>query len=153
MKTLIQILLLFVVSSQTISQQWFKQYGFVIWDNFYSVDFVNLEVGWAVGGGKIIKTTNEGASWLEQSSGTTASLCDVSFIDLNTGWVVGDSGTIIKTTDGGTNWIIQNSGISTGLALVCFTDNNTGWAAGGFESILKTENGGLNWKIQYSDTN
>src|SRR5260370_26256260 len=51
--------------------------------------------------GTIIRTTDGGATWTVQSSGTTQHLFGVSFTDANTGTVVGDNGTILRTTDGG----------------------------------------------------
>jgi len=32
------------------------------------------------------------------------------FVDINNGWVVGDSGVIVHTTDGGFSWDAQRSG-------------------------------------------
>lgn len=59
-------------------------------------------LGWAVGvAGTIIKTTDGGTSWNEQTSGTTVFLESVYFVDIQTGWVVGSNGTILKTTTGG----------------------------------------------------
>jgi photosystem II stability/assembly factor-like uncharacterized protein len=49
----------------------------------------------------ILRTTDGGATWVPQSSGTTMPLRGVCFVDANTGTVVGDSGTILHTTNGG----------------------------------------------------
>jgi photosystem II stability/assembly factor-like uncharacterized protein len=51
--------------------------------------------------GTILRTINGGAAWTAQDSGTTNWLSGVSFIDANTGWAVGGSGTILHTTNGG----------------------------------------------------
>jgi photosystem II stability/assembly factor-like uncharacterized protein len=48
-----------------------------------------------------LRTTDGGATWVAQHSGTTNDLHDVSFVDANTGTVVGKWGTILRTTDGG----------------------------------------------------
>lgn len=46
--------------------------------------------------------------WIPQYTGTSAILRDIEFLNINTGWAVGDGGTCLKTTNGGTNWIQQN---------------------------------------------
>src|SRR5216683_88598 len=51
--------------------------------------------------GTILSTTDGGATWTLQSSGTRNALLGLSFVDVNTGWAVGEGGTILSTTDGG----------------------------------------------------
>ncbi len=59
--------------------------------------------GFAVGaGGRILHSTDNGTTWADQTSGTTANLHDISFgSDALTGIAVGDSGVILRTTSGG----------------------------------------------------
>jgi photosystem II stability/assembly factor-like uncharacterized protein len=114
---------------------------------------VDAQVGYAVGGytgtNKILKTTNGGASWVSQNSGTTHWLRSVDFpVDAQTGYAVGDTGTILKTTDGGTNWVSQNSGTTRNFFSVHFpVDIQTGYVAGGMNSniLVKTTDCGANW--------
>ena len=56
-----------------------------------------------------IKTTDGGANWIPQYSGTQAVLKSVSFPDANNGTVVGLVGRILHTTNGGTDWTLQTS--------------------------------------------
>ena len=60
-------------------------------------------IGFAVGwGGRILHTANAGVTWIEQTSGTSANLNDVSFVtDGLTGIAVGEGGIILRTTNGG----------------------------------------------------
>jgi photosystem II stability/assembly factor-like uncharacterized protein len=51
--------------------------------------------------GTTVRSTDGGASWTLQSSGTTSWLLGVSFTDAETGTVVGWGGTILRTTTGG----------------------------------------------------
>ena len=68
------------------------------------------QLGWVVGdNGVILKTTNNGTSWFHLSSGTTARLNSVQFVDSLRGWVYGDNGVIRVTTNGGTTWSSQSS--------------------------------------------
>ena len=72
--------------------------------------------------GTIVRTTNGGATWVAQDSGTTSWLNGVSMTDENTGTAVGDEGTILRTTDGGATWVRQNSGTQNSLNGVSMTD-------------------------------
>ena len=56
----------------------------------------------------ILKTTDSGANWTAQTSGTTNWLSSVYFTDANTGYAVGAGGTILKTTDGGGTFVERN---------------------------------------------
>ncbi len=66
---------------------------------------------YVVGRGTISKTTNLGISWFEQTSPVNRDLQDVFFVDKNTGYIVGDSGTILKTTNGGVVFAGNNNEI------------------------------------------
>ena len=63
--------------------------------------FVDEQRGWSTNLNSIDYTTNSGNIWTPQNSNTTKYLRDISFIDSNTGWIVGDSGTILYTPNGG----------------------------------------------------
>jgi photosystem II stability/assembly factor-like uncharacterized protein len=58
--------------------------------------------GTAVGNsGTILRTTDGGANWTVQLSGTSNALIAVSFVNASTGTAVGDSGSILRTNTGG----------------------------------------------------
>jgi len=64
------------------------------------------KIGTAVGGysstpSTILRTTDGGATWTPQSSGTRSPLFGVSFVDANTGIAVGEAGIILRTNTGG----------------------------------------------------
>ena len=102
--------------------------------------------GWAVGdSGTILNTTDGGATWDPQTSGTQHGLYSVYFVYSSTGWAVGDSGTILKTTNGGTIWTSQNSKTTNDLRSVYFVDPDIGWAVGSYGTILKTTDGGVSF--------
>ena len=103
------------------------------------VAFTDATHGWAVGeDGTILATTDGGATWSAQSSGTSESLYDVAFTDATHGWAVGEGGTILATSDGGATWSAQSSGSSTWLHGVAFSDATHGWAVGEGGTILAT---------------
>jgi len=95
----------------------------------------------------IISYTN--AQWIQQNSNLSVDLRSISFINVNTGWIIGENGTIIKTTNGGTTWDSLNSGTTQNLRSVKFVNENLGWIVG-TDDILQTTNGGSNWTFQTS---
>lgn len=72
----------------------------------------------------------------------------ICFVNANTGFAVGFSGTILKTTNGGQSWNTQTSGTTQNLMSVYFLDANTGFASGSSGTILKTIDGGTTWTNQ-----
>ena len=63
-----------------------------------------------------------------------AELTDVTFLDPDTGWAVGDRGVIWHTVDGGRHWQRQDSHTTCRLEQVCFLNANLGWAVGGWHA-------------------
>jgi hypothetical protein len=73
------------------------------------VSFVSPTTGWAVGySGTILKTTNGGATWSLQTSGTTQDLTALQFVNSNRGYAVGNGGTILKYAN--STGIAENKG-------------------------------------------
>ena len=143
------------VSSPSLlsAQGWFWQNPLPQGHTLIDIRVIGEDSVIAVGSnGTIIRSTDNGASWKKQTSGTTVVLKSVFFIDADVGWIVGDIGTILHTDDGGTTWEAQASGITNHLESVFFTDSNRGWAVGHGGTILRTTNGGMNWTSQTSGT-
>jgi photosystem II stability/assembly factor-like uncharacterized protein len=76
----------------------------------------------------------------------------VSFVNADTGYIVGGYGTILHTTNGGTDWNIQISGTTNWLRGVSADGANTATAVGDSGIILHTTNGGTTWISQTSGT-
>ncbi|MGB5288258.1 MAG: hypothetical protein WBN42_07175, partial [Ignavibacteriaceae bacterium] len=111
--------------------QWFWQNPLPQGNTLNSVKCISPTVGWAVGDfGTILKTTNGGTTWTQQTSGIDGSLNDVIFTDANTGTAVSSGGKILRTTNGGTTWTQQTSGTGGWLKGVTFTDENNGTGVG-----------------------
>ena len=130
---------------------WFWQNPLPQGNRLWSVYCLNDTTGFTVGSfGTILKTTDGGANWVSQASGSTVWLRSVHFpMDALTGYTVGWYGTILKTTNGGANWVSQSSGTTNGLNSVHFpVDAQTGYAVGSGGVILKTTDGGTNWVSQ-----
>ncbi len=104
--------------------------------------------------------TQQADVWEKLSTPVNKTLRNISFVDAQTGWASGESGTIIHTSDGGDNWIVQNSSVQTFIVDIFFISKTLGWALTFKDSfpfgtvILKTTNGGETWVGEdYPDDN
>ncbi len=117
--------------------------------DYNSTFWVTTLSGWIVGdGGWILHTTDGGATWTVQASGTNVNLYDVFFSDATHGWAVGANGTILATTNGST-WAVQSSGVLTDLYGVSFVSNTVGWVVGA-GGVIRTTANGSTWTGQTS---
>lgn len=117
------------------------------------VFFADASTGWMVGeAGRIYATTDAGATWTAQSSGTAVTLRRVQFVSATRGWIVGDGGTILRTSDGGSTWTAAASGTSNDLRSLSFVSASTGWAVGFQGTLLRTGDGGMSWSAQSDGT-
>ena len=122
-------------------------------ENIWSVAFANGNVGWMVGGGgSILTTQNSGRDWKAQTLDPSHVLNAVRAADVLTAWVVGDGGTILATRDGGLTWTPQKSDAHGSVLDAYFVGKNLGWVVGEGGTILATHNGGAIWDRQQSGT-
>lgn len=91
-------------------------------------------------------------------------LSSVKFVDEESGWGGGDTGSVYKTADGGETWrqVTLDNSPNAHTTSMEFADNAKGWVAlvryvpesGGGEipeaRLLHTDNGGEDWQEQYS---
>ena len=105
-----------------------KQAPLPTWYHLKGVDMISPTEGWAAGDvGTILHTTDGGATWANQASGTTEPLNAVRFLDASHGWAVGN--VMLWTNDGGASWHKGNSLFASNYG-VDFVDLNNGWAVG-----------------------
>lgn len=125
----------------------------------YRVQFIDSDIGYAVGdAGTVVRTTDGGTNWEPASVQTDYPVRDLSFIDGFTGWVgTGDpnnsleSGSVWKTTDGGVSWEQQPLGTTQARLGMSFVSADDGWACGannGPWDIRATTDGGSSWHMQ-----
>jgi len=98
--------------------------------------------------------------WVEQPSGTRASLRGVSAVSDRVAWASGSAGTVLRTTDGGATWrrdSVPGAGaldfrdvhaVSADVAYVV----SAGEAEKGLARIYQTQNAGRSWTLQYADS-
>lgn len=112
---------------------------------------IDARTAWVVGEGGMIRTTTDGgASWIGQASGTGNRLLDVDSLDGVTGWAVGIGGLVLKTVDGGATWSTKPSGTGGGLIGLDAVDGQVVYAAGNDGTIIKSTDGGETWSTQVS---
>jgi photosystem II stability/assembly factor-like uncharacterized protein len=85
------------------------------------------------------------SGWHIIESDTTLNLNSVNFLDVETGYVVGNSGLVLKTTNAGLNWENTPTNQSIKLNDLYFFNDEIGLAVGENGTVIKTFNGGLNW--------
>lgn len=132
--------------------------------DLYAIDFADANNGWAAGqSGIILHTSDGGATWSFQTSGTTQPLLDIAFWDANNGWAAGGNATLLRTTNGGTTWTAVNLpnpsyfGNNLDLYAISLTGPSDGWAVGSFQSRVRfaggvvTQQSNLPLPITYED--
>jgi photosystem II stability/assembly factor-like uncharacterized protein len=76
-------------------------------------------------------------------------LNDVSMLDVNIGFAVGETGSVLKTEDGGLSWtLIQDIGVQDDLMAVSVVNSNNLWVAGDNGLIFHSADLGQNWTQQ-----
>ena len=127
--------------------------------SFRGVSFISKNSGYIVGQGVhsdndttnavILRTSDGGASWSSQPSGTKNSLLAVNFINTNRAVVVGDN-ELLQTTNGGEVW--NNDPNINPLSDVSFGDADAVTAVGDGGLILHSTDAGETWINQRSGT-
>jgi photosystem II stability/assembly factor-like uncharacterized protein len=131
-------------------------------DEIISADFLNTNLGCAVGtSGMIITTTNGGNDWINHTTKLNLVLHKVDFPSLNVGYIIARKGSgftstyfVLKSNDGGENWVVSDSLPNSWFIDLHFVNELKGWIVGvdfansnGF--IRNTSNGGDNFLTQY----
>ena len=118
--------------------------------NLADACLVNDSVGFAVGYGVILKTTNCGKTW-SPASAKGDFYRSISFPNERTGFVVGEYGSLLKTSNMGESWSKLQHG-STFLnkknrpQAVCFVSDTEGYIVGRNGLFRKTTDGGDSWQ-------
>lgn len=115
----------------------------------------DFATGYAVGAaGRVIKTTDSGATWQQISTPTNADLNSVCFpLDYLYGYAAGSGGTIIRTTDAGITWQTAATGTSENLNAIFFPfARHKGFAVGDNGTILRSVDFGATWSPRPSGT-
>src|SRR5215207_4385169 len=100
---------------------WVRQSPLPTGFSLEGIDMISTTEAWAVGDvGTILHTTNGGASWQKQISGTQQRLDAVRFKDPLHGWALGTS-LALYTVDGGVTWTPGTGIVDRPLSVDCST--------------------------------
>ncbi|KXK48193.1 MAG: glycosyl hydrolase, partial [Chlorobi bacterium OLB5] len=113
------------------------QTGFIIGCHQFPPYFIN-KVLWM--------TINSGQNWTRINTLPGCGWLDISFVNANTGYVIGTNSSIIKTVNGGINWNLINfsSPNLQDLHSIAILNNNKIYICGN-KGAIYTNNGGNNW--------
>jgi photosystem II stability/assembly factor-like uncharacterized protein len=126
----------------------------------HSVDFVDNQIGWAVGeggtGGLVYKTTDGGVSWFQQTEPSGQRVFGVEAISPQIVMIVG-GGTYFtiarRSTDGGQTWTTMDVPLNDSIFMdIFFINPQIGWIVGLNGGIAKTTDGGITWTRQTAPT-
>ncbi len=114
--------------------------------------FVHRRSVFALGGGMVLHTADDGNHWQAVGNGRPA-LRDIAFTSDRTGYGVGADGLLYQTADGAQSW--QRGAFAKPVDAVCFSDKRNGYiggattapALGAFDGIAATTDGGRNWSV------
>jgi photosystem II stability/assembly factor-like uncharacterized protein len=149
-------------TSTSNGRSWVRRLG--VSSPVRQVDFVGRKVGFAVGDGELLRSTDGGVSWqrlLEPAAGAVSS---ADFWSPAAG-VVAVGQALLVTSDGGGTWrplrlpsgwsVAPTLAAGDAPAAVCFTGNGVGWAAatrGGRYEVLVSLDGGRSWRVALAST-
>jgi photosystem II stability/assembly factor-like uncharacterized protein len=134
------------LQSNTDGETWIVDTPNVEYRDLYFADEMN---GVMCGYGLILHTSDGGESWTYTNAKQDFFVA-MNFVNDQTGFAIGYTGSIWKTNDGGESWErLRNSNVlftpQWYFNCIEFRDANVGYIAGEHGCILKTEDGGQSW--------
>lgn len=146
-----------LLGTPLLAQSEWKRMQTTTTENLVAMDMPSASVGYAAGeAGVILKSTDAGATWSEQTSGVSGGFWAIRFSSPMNGLAGGDDGTIVGTTDGGATWTSRPSGLANGVLQsfvfgIYYLTPTTVFATGGdgeasMGVVLKSTDAGMTWK-------
>ena len=129
----------------------------VVWDTLHEgsfsgylndVQFINNQIGIAVGdNGKVKRTTDGGNTWVTEAAHPYKNLKGVSCFDSTAVFIAGEDSLILKSTDSGQTWNSSATGFNLtstkGIEMYSATEG----FAFGITNVYKTNDGGASWTV------
>lgn len=116
---------------------------------FRRIKFVSSQIGW-VGGddGKILRTTDAGATWTLSSNVPYYSTCnDMAALSSSKLIIATDEGTLRTTTNSGSTFTTTTLDANIILNAIHFPSSTVGYVGGNSGKLWKTSNGGTSYSL------
>ncbi len=115
--------------------------------DYFGIQFVNKDTGWAVGNlGALIKSTDGGQSWTVIQTNTTKPILKVRSFNGQIVIASGFDGLILRSTNAGETFTQITSGVTGDMWGLQMLNDTLGWACGNVNSLIKTTDGGQSWQ-------
>ncbi|MBS1494793.1 MAG: T9SS type A sorting domain-containing protein [Bacteroidetes bacterium] len=108
-----------------------------------SLFFLNENTGYGSGYYRLSKTTDGGLNWMQINYNMNYFFNNVHFLNEQTGYACGTSGTMCKTTNGGQSWGDISVPVFSASNKIFFVNDSIGWLICTDGSIFKTTTGGV----------
>lgn len=151
-KTILGIFFISFAGSLLNAQDWVKVKTFQPAQTLHCIRFASDQVGYTVSSlyngttYNIHKTTDGGNTWIDQSSGYTATrFKDIWTFSEDTVMMCGNYGLVIRTFDGGENWTADTVAVAGDHLFGISFVGHTGYVCGNSGAIFKTTNLGNTW--------
>lgn len=116
------------------------------------VSFANPSVGLVSGwDGRILRTSDGGATWVETNTGTRADLSSIAFLTDSVAVAVGSGGRMLRSTDSGVSWQMLDSPTSNTLNQITKANDSLALAAGWNGIIMTSTDSGATWEVTSLD--
>lgn len=139
------IFYIFLLHPGYLYSQWISQNSGIL-RHLYGLDVVDSNVVYCAAQlGINVKTTNGGLKWDSIPAPYIDDYSNCSFLNKDTGLIVGPGGVMVRTTNGGASWSIIFHQLS-GLRNAQFVNQNWVYACGA-SGVIRSTNGGLNWYL------
>ena len=137
--------IMFILNSY--GQEWTLINPYPTIENLEAVYFLNPDTGFVSGEFcKLLRTTDGGETWYENDTLTYGRFMSITFINNDTGFVVGGN-SIMRTNDCGETWITMGPHVGTDYYDIFFLNDTCGWVVGDYNTVIRTTDGGNNWEI------
>ena len=101
--------------------------------------------------GTIVRSTDRGATWTSASTGGSATIRALAFVDSLT-LIAASADGVMRSVDGGAHWRRTATGVAATLRAVAFSSPTAVVAVGDDGVIIRSADGGAHWRAVQSPT-
>lgn len=134
-----------ILKSTNAGESWQQIYSNPEILRLNSIEFINVNTGFACGKfGYLLSTSDGGSNWMTNLI-SPEELLSLSFFDEQHGLIAGEDGFILRTLDGGNTWNYTESGYYNTLFRIKFLTSDFALSAGREGTIIYSTDKGVTW--------